>query len=275
MAVNPATVKLIAKAAADMATDADKRRRLLLLILAPVIGLLLLIAFIVYIITSPLSLLLGWLLPNEVKVIKDFQMEYGYNQVIGLYDRDYLEGSGIDYGDIVFTDGATDVIYFNQLDEKYADEPYGTDKIGTSGCGPTALAIVVSSLTGRIVDPVEMAEWSVANGGWCEGNGSYHSLIPSAAQAFGLNVEGNVQNTPQIIIDALADGKLVIALMSKGHFTSGGHFIVLRGVTADGKILVADPSSKKRSELEWGFSLILKEARKGAGAGGAFWIISR
>jgi hypothetical protein len=132
---------------------------------------------------------------------------------------------------------------------------------------------VVSSLTDRIVDPVEMAEWSVANGGWCEDNGSYHGLIPNAAKAFGLNVEGDVQDTPQRIVDALSGGKLVIALMSKGHFTSGGHFIVLRGVTAAGKILVADPASKSRSEQEWDFELILNEARQGAAAGGAFWII--
>ena len=272
---NPAVAKLLAKLAADIVTDAEKRRRLLILILAPVIGLLLLIAFIVYLLTSPLSLLFGWLLPNELKVVGDFQMEYGYNQSIGIYEKDYLDGSGVDYGDIIFTDGATDVIYFNQLDEKYADKPYGTDKIGTHGCGPTSLAIVVSSLTDRIVDPVEMAEWSVANGGWAQEQGSYHSLIPNAAEAFGLTVEGDVQNEPQKIIDALADGKLVIALMGRGHFTSSGHFIVLRGVTADGKILIADPASHKRSEQDWDFNLILDEARKGAAAGGAFWIFDR
>jgi hypothetical protein len=265
--------KLLTKLAVDAAADAEKRKRILILILAPVIGLLLLIAFIVYLITSPLSLLMGWLLPNEVSVVEDFQKDYGYNQSIGIYENDYISGSGIDYGEVIFTDGATDVVYYNQLDSKYANKPYGTDKIGTHGCGPTALAIVVSSLTERTVDPIEMAAWSVANGGWCPDSGSYHSLIPSAAQAFGLNVQGDVQSGPQKIIDALSSGKLVIALMAKGHFTSGGHFIVLRGVTADGKILVADPASKSRSEQEWDFSIILNEARQGAAAGGAFWII--
>ena len=124
--------KLLAKLAVDVAADAEKRRRLLILILAPVIGLLLLVAFIVYILTSPLSFLLGWLLPNEIQAVEDFQIEYGYNQSIGIYERDYLDGSGIDYGEIIFTDGVTDVVYFNQLDERYANEPYGTDKIGTT-----------------------------------------------------------------------------------------------------------------------------------------------
>ena len=273
MAIDPATAKILAKLAADIALDEEKRKKFLYIIIGITVGLLLLIALIVFIITSPLTLLLGWLLPNEIKVIEDFQKDYGYNQSIGLYERDYLDGSGIDYGEIIFTDGAVEVVYYNQLDAKYKDEPYGTDKIGTHGCGPTALAIVVSSLTDQTVDPIEMAEWAVANGGWCEGNGSYHSLIPNAARAFGLDVQGDVQNDPQKIVDALASGKLVIALMSKGHFTSSGHFICLRGVTADGKILVADPASKSRSEKEWDFSIILDEARKGAAAGGAFWII--
>jgi hypothetical protein len=271
---NPAIVKILTKLAVDTATDAEKRRRLIILLLAPIIGLLLLIALIVYIITSPLSLLLGWLMPNEVSVVEDFQKEYGYNQNIGLYDRDYVDGSVIDFGEITFTDGATSVVYLNQLDSRWSDLQYGeTGTIGTSGCGPTALAIVVSTFTGQNVTPVETAEWAVQNGYRVEGNGSMHSLIPDGAKHYGLTVESNIQKDPQKIVDALAGGKLVVAIMSKGHFTSSGHFIVLRGVTADGKILVADPASKRRSEQEWDLSLILDEAHKGAGAGGPFWII--
>lgn len=52
-----------------------------------------------------------------------------------------------------------------------------------------------------------------------------------------------------------------------------GGDMVLRGVTSEGKILVADPASKKRSEQEWDISIILDEARKGAAAGGPLWAI--
>ena len=124
----------------------------------------------------------------------------------------------------------------------------------------------------RVHDPVELSNWSVANGHRCEGNGSYHSLIPAAAQAYGLSCEGDL--SAQDIVDALSSGKLVVAIMSKGHFTSSGHFIVLRGVTSEGKILVADPASHKRSQQEWDLSLIMNEARKGAAAGGPFWAVS-
>ncbi|MDD4509467.1 MAG: C39 family peptidase [Oscillospiraceae bacterium] len=194
----------------------------------------------------------------------------GDGMIQGLLPSEF--SATISLGDIRFTDGQTPVVYFNQLDERYANEPYGTDNIGGYACGPTAMSIVVSSLTDDTVDPVEMAEWSYDNGYWCSKSGSYHALIPAAAEAWGLPVEGCSASEGQRIVDALSNGKLVVAIMSKGHFTSGGHFIVLRGVKDD-KILVADPASYTRSEKEWDLSIICSEASKYAGAGGPFWII--
>lgn len=173
-------------------------------------------------------------------------------------------------------DGATEVVYYNQADERWKDKPYGrTGTIGRSGCGPTSLSIVISSLTDKKVDPVQMSKWAYENRYYCEGAGSYHTLIPDGAKQFGLKVEGRTSNEPQRIVDALSQGKLVIAIMAKGHFTRNGHFIVLRGVTSDKKILVADPVSRTRSEEKWDLSIILAEANKGADAGGPFWIISK
>lgn len=178
----------------------------------------------------------------------------------------------VSLGDIRFSDGATQVVYYNQLDKRYASKPYGTDDIGTYGCGPTCMAMVVSSLTNETVDPVEMAHWAYENGYWCSKSGSYHSLIPGAAKAWGLLVQGCGKTEGQRIVDALSQGKLVVAIMLKGHFTSSGHFIVLRGVE-NGKILVADPVSYTRSQQTWDLSIILNEASGRAGAGGPFWII--
>lgn len=231
------------------------------------------VAFILYLITSPLSLFASWAFgSDELAAIELFQKDYGYNQNIGIYEQDYIDGSGQSYEGVIFTDGSMEVTYYNQLDERWANLMYGTSgTIGEAGCGPTAMSIVISTFIGEAHDPVELSNWSVANGHRCEGNGSYHSLIPGAAEGYGLSCEGDL--SAQEIVDALSSGKLVVAIMSKGHFTSSGHFIVLRGVTSEGKILVADPASYKRSEQEWDLSLILDEARKGAAAGGPFWAI--
>lgn len=194
----------------------------------------------------------------------------GMYQVLSMTE---FSAMGASYEGVVFTDGVTQVTYYNQLDSRWANSPYGTDNIGGYACGPTAMAIVVSSLTSETVDPPHMAQWAYENGYWCSRSGSYHTLIPGASEEWGLDVEGCTAAEPQRIVDALADGKLVVALMTKGHFTSSGHFIVLRGVTTDGQIMVADPSSYSRSEKTWDLSIILNEASKNAGAGGPFWII--
>lgn len=208
------------------------------------------------------------------------ELAYNYAQNLSLFLGDGMlqslagwNGNSIaSLGSVTFSDGVTQVVYFNQLDERYAGKPYGTDNIGGYGCGPTAMSIVVSSLSNETVDPVKMAEWSYKNGYWCKGSGSYHALIPAAAGAWGLPVSGCTASETQRIVDALSEGKLVVAIMSKGHFTSGGHFIVLRGVK-DGKIMVADPASYSRSEQLWDLSIIVNEASRRAGAGGPFWII--
>lgn len=168
----------------------------------------------------------------------------------------------------------TKVFYYCQEDPRWRNTLLGKkNTIGVAGCGPTSLATVISSLTDRKVDPVIMSKWTYQNGYYAEGAGSYHSLIPAGARAFGLNVESVGLANSQKLIGALSEGKMVVALMSRGHFTRTGHFIVLRGISKSGKILVSDPLSRMKSEMEWPISTILNEARRGASAGGPFWII--
>ena len=186
-------------------------------------------------------------------------------------DSEFVDKDSLQSYEGVTLDGLT---YYNQLDERWANEMYGkTDTIGVAGCGPTALAIAISNLTGDETDPVEVAEWSYDNGYVCEGSGSYISLIPNAAEHFGLAVEKLGKSNADELVEHLEDGKMIIAIMGAGHFTNTGHFIVLRGVTDDGKILVADPVSYNRSTMAWDISTILKEV-KNAGSGGPFWSLS-
>lgn len=147
-----------------------------------------------------------------------------------------------------------------------------TDHTGYSGTG----FVDNFNATGKYIDfqiniPVT-GDYSFILRYWCSGSGSYHALIPAAAEAWGLPVSGCTASEPQRITDALSSGKLIVAIMSAGHFTSSGHFIVLRGVQ-DEKILVADPANRTRSEQSWDLSIILNEASKAAGSGGPFWII--
>ena len=196
------------------------------------------------------------------------------DQYVGIADSDGPGYYGSDYGGIVFANASTPVVYYNQTDSRWCNIMYGkTNTIGKAGCGPTSLAIVVASLKDRSITPVEVAKWAAANGYRAEGNGSYRTLMTEGAAHYGLKVQA-IGNDGNKLVEALKAGKLAIAIMAKGHFTTSGHYIVLRGVTASGKILVADPASVKRSNQEWDLKLILNETSKSGGAGGPLWVYS-
>jgi len=62
--------------------------------------------------------------------------------------------------------------------------------------------------------------------------------------------------------------------MKKGHFTTGGHFILVHGITADGKVLIADPMSLENSLKAWDINVLLNELKTSATSGGPLWAIS-
>lgn len=174
----------------------------------------------------------------------------------------------------ILTGGTMEVVYYCQGDEAWSKVPYGSDTIGGYGCGPTVMAMAVSSLTKQDVSPAEVAAWAKENGHWAKRRGSHLSIVEGAAKAYGIQAEPyRVFDGEQIRLE-LASGKLIVALMSKGHFTDGGHFILLRGATLDGGILVADPSSRDRSLFVWDVQLILDELSSSRNSGAPLWILT-
>ena len=175
----------------------------------------------------------------------------------------------------ILTGGSVDMVYYCQSDEEWANQLYGTDPIGPYGCGPTAMAMVVASMTDTDTDPAQMADWVVEHGYWARRSGSYHSIVQGVARGFGLEAEPITERTPYQVRQVLSTGGVVVALMGRGHFTDGGHFIVLRGVTLTGDILVADPNSLERSLELWDPQLILDELSSARDNGAPLWAISK
>ena len=61
--------------------------------------------------------------------------------------------------------------------------------------------------------------------------------------------------------------------MGEGHFTNGGHFILLCEIDKERMVTVADPKSAERTNKKWDFGIIAEEAKMSPVAGGAFWIL--
>jgi hypothetical protein len=175
----------------------------------------------------------------------------------------------------ILTGGSMDITYFNQSEEPWNSGAYGSDDIGKYGCGPTVMAMAVSSLTDQYSNPVEMAQWAYENDHWASRGGSYTTLIQDAASAFGLQGESLPDLSADTLRQALQSGKLVVALMGPGDFTESGHFILLHGVIPGGKILVADSNSRERSLMAWDPQVVIDQLSPNRRDGAPLWAISK
>ena len=126
------------------------------------------------------------------------------------------------------------------LQTDYGNIPYGGGSIASSGCGPTSFAMIASYLTDTTISPADAVAWC-GNSYYMPGVGTYWSYFQAAANHFGCGSVTQTSDANQVL-QALSEGHPVISSQRAGLFTSGGHFIVLRGVTADSKVLVNDPN---------------------------------
>lgn len=174
----------------------------------------------------------------------------------------------------VLTGGVVDVVYFNQGEAPWADAAYGPDEIRGYGCGPTSMAMLISSLEAQTLDPAQAAQEADEAGYCAPGSGSYLSIVEGMAERYGLDAVSCPDLSAEELTQQLVSGNVFVALMGKGHFTDGGHFILLRGVTLEGKVLVADPNSRERSLVGWDPQLILDELSASRSNGAPLWRFS-
>lgn len=132
--------------------------------------------------------------------------------------------------------------YYSQLDNRWRYNMYSSvgdssQTIGTSGCGPTSAAMVVSSIKGNIT-PDTMANLYVNYGYRSANQGTYWSAFKWTADVFDIGYSECYKLDDAVA--KLKDNHYIIASCNQGLFTYRGHFIVLVGVEGD-YIKVYDP----------------------------------
>ena len=165
-------------------------------------------------------------------------------------------------------------VYYNQKDDAWADKLFGRDPIGTHGCGPVVVAMLVSTFRGKALTPEAAAQWASNAGYAAPSSGSYLSIIQGAADHYGFSCQSPAQLDGQTLYDTVKGGAYAVALMGRGHFTKSGHFIIIHGTTEDGGVLVADPNSRENSVEVWDPELIISELSASRYDGAPLWIIS-
>lgn len=165
-----------------------------------------------------------------------------------------------------------EVVYYNQGEEPWASLSYGSSNIRAAGCGPTALAIVISTLKGENVTPEMTAGYAMSKGLYVSGKGTSHAFPSMAARNWGLEVERVKREQMDYVVRQLKEGKLAVVICAENTISgSSGHFIILTGITQEGYIAIADPGSRRRTGNLYSPATIQSYARD-LGDGG-IWII--
>lgn len=152
------------------------------------------------------------------------------------YEGDRANTWNVELGDYI---GLT---YYNQTDSRWANHQYSSigdssQTIGTSGCGPTSAAMVVTATRGAIT-PDEMGDLFVRYGYRSASNGTYWSAFRAVADEFDIGYQET--SSLDTAVNLVQNNNYVIVSCANGLFTTGGHFIVIVGIDGD-TLKIYDP----------------------------------
>lgn len=182
--------------------------------------------------------------PETIEFVKDYPVK-GNVDVIADVREEYTPG---------------EIPLFIQWDERWGYAQYGDNMIAINGCGPTCLSMVCVGLTGNTnYTPKYVANKSQEMGFYTESGTSWTLMSQGAAE---LGIKGySININENSIYDELDNEHPIIASMGPGDFTTEGHFIVLKGVDKNKKIIINDPNSKIRSKKHWDVKELIKQTK--------------
>ena len=174
----------------------------------------------------------------------------------------------------------TDPVYYSQKNPQWGSNKYSIygypqwetanngkpQDIAGTGCGPTSVAMVISSLTGNDETPDVFAaaacpKYRTQQVGTDPGFITSKFVIDQGLSAT-FTTDFNE------VVQALAqESTMAIASMGPGDFTSGGHYIVLNQVDSNcNAVSVLDPN-RQSNNIYWEDSIIQSQAN-------GYWIYS-
>lgn len=163
-------------------------------------------------------------------------------------------------------------MYYMQTDERWGEVSYSVSgestTIGASGCGPTCAAMLISTITGTAVTPLDTCTWSLKHGYKALKQGTYYSYFVPQFAEYGIDCKR--LNTSRIInqpdnpvhdeaLRFLHEGYYLIALMGPGTWTKSGHYVVVWGIGDE--YYINDPASTKIKRLRGDIATFRNECR--------------
>lgn len=148
---------------------------------------------------------------------------------------------------------------FYQWDTRWGYIEYSSAPFGSSGCGPTSMAMIYQGLTKNTdQSPYTIAMLAREVGYETENAGTDGRLYTDYAGQLGMNCE-YLYPDKQLVIDELSTGSMLMFNVGEGDFTSGGHYIVACGLTSDEELIINDPYSSINSNKAWEIDRVLEQ----------------
>lgn len=169
--------------------------------------------------------------------------------------------------------------YYSQEDPRWKNRSYVSGlandgaTMGDSGCGPTALAMVASEMSGnKPVSPTDMANLASASG-YRDETGTNAEFINYASNNLGMPSQQADAPSAGYLQQQVASGNPVIlngaSTSDSGQpFTKSGHYLVAVGTDDKGDIIVNDPRGKNYSKTYSPDTLAKQTARSWSFPGG-------
>lgn len=164
-------------------------------------------------------------------------------------------------------------VSYLQTDPRWANVDYSapgeSTTIGKSGCGPTAMAMVLATWVDKKYNPVTECQWAKNNGFKAKGQGTYYGYFPAVAKKHRLrcyqlnysSLYGNPNSAYHSQAkDAVDRGDMVIACMGPGNWTRSGHFVLVWKI--DGNVIfINDPASTSPTRTRGDYSLFRQQVK--------------
>lgn len=150
--------------------------------------------------------------------------------------NDYVSEQDLSASSSNNNNGSKRPTYFSQLDSRWSGVRFRHTTIGTDGCVPTSLAMVLNGSYGLNVNPVSVSQKMAPMNSWYAG-ASGTDLVKTA-QAYGRSVE-EISNKNRAIA-VLKSGVPLIVYVNVGI----GHAIVVEGYN-NGQVNTYDPYNRK------------------------------
>ena len=160
-----------------------------------------------------------------------------------------------------------------QTDPRWRNRDYSaqgeTTTIGASGCGPTAMAMVLATWADPSVTPETECAWALRHGYKAPHSGTYYGYFVPAGERYGLTVTrlnwvtlyGKAQSSCHAAARAALDrGDLVIACMGKGTWTRSGHYVLVWKVQ-NGTVYINDPASTAPARTRGSYAQFCQEVK--------------